>query len=109
MNQDNESIGETTPTQTRTVSEPNAQLDLTIKWNESTRIANNITIHRLQRALEVESAWDKVITELHQKDPNLTPELLMRAAAQSQGIKRIGWRIRQEIMTAIRKVTGQQL
>lgn len=108
-NEDDESIDETTPMQTRPMSESNAQLDLTMKWNESTRMADNITIHRLQRALEIESVWDKVIAELYQKDPNLAPELLMRAAAQSQGVKRIGWRIRQEIMAAIRKVTGQQL
>ena len=108
-NEDDESIGESTPMQTRPMSEPNAQLDLTMKWNESTRMANNITIQRLPRALEIESVWDKVIAELHQKDPNLGPVLLMRAAARSQGVKRIGWRIRQEIMAAIRKVTGQQL
>lgn len=91
------------------MSEPNAQLDLTMKWNESTRMADNITIQRLQRAPEIESVWDKVIAELDQKDPNLGPVLLMSAAAQSQGVKRIGWRIRQEIITAIRRVTGQQL
>ena len=108
-NEGDESIGETTPMQSRSKSEPNAKLDLTMKWNESTKMADNITIQRLKRSPEIESVWEKVIAELHRNDPNLGAELLMSAAARSQGVKRIGWRKRQEILTAIRRVTGQKL
>jgi hypothetical protein len=95
------------PIQIKPEVKSNVPRDLTIKFDESIGTSSNGTNHRLQHVLGLGTIWDRVIEELHQTDPNLSTELLIRAAARSQGVKRIGWRIRQEIVNAIRRVIGQ--
>jgi hypothetical protein len=81
-------------------------LDLFMQWNTLASSLGAGTNRRLQSALQVESTWDEVVEELHRTQPELDIEQLLREAARSKGVKRIGWRIRQEIRNAIKRVLG---
>lgn len=103
---DEESKGAEGPDQSRPEARPSTRFDASINWSVPARAPSNGTNHRLQHALGLGTQWDRVVEELHGTNPDLGIELLVRAVARSQGVKRIGWRIRQEIMNAIRRVVG---
>jgi very-short-patch-repair endonuclease len=101
---DDESTDEAAPSQPSPSPQADLALDRSIPRDASASSPHTGTNRRLQRALDVESTWDKVVEELHRTQPQLDTEQLLREAARSKRVRRIGWRIRQEIGDAIKRV-----